>query len=156
MPGITIGEAARKAGVRPSALRYYEDAGILPRPRRSNGRRVYSEELVDLILVARFAQSVGFTLREVRALFSGLTGRVELGSKWKPLARAKLEELDAIISKAKRMKAAIELGLGCGCIRIEDCLPVRRGDAPRSRSTRVRRASRGRGRPSPRTGKGRG
>jgi MerR family transcriptional regulator, redox-sensitive transcriptional activator SoxR len=124
MEMLSIGEAARRAGVRPSALRYYEQAGILPPPPRVNGRRRYTEELVDAIRVARFAQSVGFTLREVRELFSGFEGRSKLGKQWRPLARAKLKELDAVIARAQRMKAAIELGLGCGCIRIEDCLPT--------------------------------
>jgi MerR family transcriptional regulator, redox-sensitive transcriptional activator SoxR len=130
MTGMTIGEVARQAGVRPSALRYYEEAQIIPRAPRVNGRRIYSKELLDLVHVARFAQSVGFSLAEIRALFSGSTGRCGLASKWKPLARAKVKELDDVISRSQRMKAAIELGLGCGCIRIEDCLPSK---ADRSR-----------------------
>jgi MerR family transcriptional regulator, redox-sensitive transcriptional activator SoxR len=126
MGEFTIGEVARQAGVRASALRYYEEAGILPPAPRVNGQRRYSEELVDLIHVARFAQSVGFSLAEIRELFSGFEGRKKLGAQWRPLARAKLKELDAIIAKAQQMKAAIEYGLGCGCIRIQDCLPPRK------------------------------
>jgi MerR family redox-sensitive transcriptional activator SoxR len=132
MGKLSIGEVARRAGLRPSALRYYEDAGILPAAPRVNGQRRYSEELVDAIQVARFAQSVGFSLAEIRELFSGFEGRSKLGAQWRPLAKAKLKELDAIIAKARQMKAAIEDGLRCGCIRIEDCLPAR----PRARSLR--------------------
>jgi MerR family redox-sensitive transcriptional activator SoxR len=123
---LTIGEVSRRTGVPASALRYYEDAGVLPPARRVNGQRRYSEELFDLVQVARFAQSVGFSLAEIRALLSGFEGKSKLGSQWRPLARAKLAELDAVIAKASQMKAAIEYGLGCGCIRIEDCLPRRR------------------------------
>jgi MerR family redox-sensitive transcriptional activator SoxR len=126
MGGLTIGEVARRAGVRTSALRYYEEAGIIPSAPRVNGQRRYSEEMVDLVLVARFAQSVGFSLSEIRELFRGFERGSRLKARWLPLARAKLGQLDAVIARARRMKAAIELGLRCGCIRIEDCLPARR------------------------------
>lgn len=125
MEDLTIGEVARRAGVRTSALRYYEEAGILPPAPRINGRRHYNEDLVSLIEVAKFAQSVGFSLAEIRQLFSGMEGRKSLQTHWRPLARAKLEELDRVIARALQMKRAIETGLECGCIRVEDCLPVR-------------------------------
>ncbi|HEX4331859.1 MAG TPA: MerR family transcriptional regulator [Usitatibacter sp.] len=120
---IGIGEVARRTGLRPSALRYYEHEGILPRPLRVNGRRRYSEALVSLIEVALFAQSVGFSLAEIKRLFKDVGGRPELQPRWRTLARAKVEELDRVIARALRMKNAIESGLECGCIRVEDCLP---------------------------------
>jgi MerR family redox-sensitive transcriptional activator SoxR len=120
---LSIGEAARRAGVRTSALRYYEDEGIVPPARRINGRRYYREELVQLIEVARFAQSVGFSLAEIKELFQGMGGTKDLRAHWRPLALAKLRELDGIIDRAKKMKGAIEHGLQCGCIRLEECGP---------------------------------
>jgi MerR family redox-sensitive transcriptional activator SoxR len=123
MTGLGIGEVARRTGMRTSALRYYEDAGILPRAARVNGRRRYSEDLVSLVEVARFARSVGFSLTEIKRLFGGMEGRRDIRARWKPLARAKLEELDGVIARAEQMKRAIESGLACGCIRVEDCLP---------------------------------
>ena len=123
MADLGIGEVARRTGMRTSALRYYEDAGILPRATRVNGRRRYSEDLVSLVEVARFARSVGFSLTEIKRLFGGMEGRRDIRARWKPLARAKLEELDGVIARAERMKKAIESGLACGCIRVEDCLP---------------------------------
>ena len=125
MADLSIGEVARRAGMRTSALRYYEEVGILPPAPRVNGQRRYGEELVNLIEVARFAQSVGFSLAEVRRLFGGRQRPADLRAQWRPLARAKLEELDRVIARARRMKAAIESGLACGCIRVEDCLPRR-------------------------------
>lgn len=137
MADLTIGEAARRAGVRTSALRYYEEAGILPAAPRVNGRRQYSEDLMRLVEVARFAQSVGFSLAEIKRLFRGMEGRKDLRTHWRPLARAKLEELDRVIARALKMKRAIESGLECGCIRVEDCLPS--GEkAPRPRPVRKR------------------
>lgn len=123
MSELSIGEVAERAGVRPSTLRFYEQAGVLPAPHRVNGQRRYSVDLVDAIQVARFAQSVGFTLAEIRQLFCGFQGRTNLGKKWRPLAEAKVKELDATIAAARRMKRAISKGLRCGCIRVEDCRP---------------------------------
>jgi MerR family redox-sensitive transcriptional activator SoxR len=144
MNELTIGEVARRTGVRTSTLRYYEEAGILPRAKRVNGQRRYGGELVDLVQVARFAQSVGFSLAQIRALFSGIERGAKLRSQWRPLARAKLAELDAVIDKARRMKAAIELGLSCGCIRVEDCLPAKPSRSSPVRRARPRRAPRAR------------
>jgi len=126
MKDFTIGEAARRAGVAASALRYYEDAGIIPRARRVNGQRRYDETLVGIIRVARFAQSVGFSLAEVKSLFREAGDKAKVGAQWRSLAAAKVRELDAIISRARHMKSAIEAGLECGCIRADDCLPKSR------------------------------
>jgi MerR family transcriptional regulator, redox-sensitive transcriptional activator SoxR len=122
MEDMAISEAARRTGVPATTLRYYEDEGVLPPAARRNGRRVYDEQMVRLIQVAAFAQSVGFTLDEMKRLFKGLEGRTDLRAQWKPLARAKLAQLDEVIARAQRMKAAIAAGLECGCIRIEDCV----------------------------------
>ena len=126
MADLSIGEVARRAGVRTSALRYYEDAGILPPAPRIKGRRRYTEDLVRLVEVARFAQSVGFSLAEIRQLFTSIEGQSDLRLHWRPLARAKLKELDDVIMRAVRMKRAIKSGLACGCIRVEDCLQTRK------------------------------
>jgi MerR family redox-sensitive transcriptional activator SoxR len=119
-----IGEVARRTGLRASALRYYETQGLLKPARSANGRRVYDPAAVDAIEVVIYARSIGFSLREVKALF-GQPGRGPLSERWKPLARAKIAELDASIERARRIRKALEAGLACGCIRIEDCLPRR-------------------------------
>lgn len=122
MDEMTIGEVARKAGLRTSALRYYEEAGILPPPRRVNGRRRYDPVVLRMLEVLRFAQQAGFTLEEIRTLFHGFGAETPLTERWQVLAEAKLRELDELIARAGQMKRAIEVGLGCGCVRIEDCV----------------------------------
>jgi len=75
--GPTIGEVARRAGVRPSALRYYERIGVLPLPGRENGRRQYDEEVLREVLgrlaIVRVAQQAGFTIAEIRTLLDGFS-----------------------------------------------------------------------------------
>ena len=122
MQDMTIGEVAKRTGLRTSALRYYEDAGVLPPPRRLNGRRLYGEEAVRVVEVLRFAQRAGFTLDEIRTLFHGFGADTPLNERWDALAKSKVAELDALIERAARMKQAILAGLGCGCVRVEDCV----------------------------------
>jgi MerR family transcriptional regulator, redox-sensitive transcriptional activator SoxR len=121
MKSLSIGEVARRTGVRTSALRYYEDAGILPKPGRINGRRIYDIDTVRRIDVLRFAQRAGFTLEEIKLLFHGFNASTPLSARWQKLARSKLAELETLRKQIERMKHALELGLKCGCVRIEDC-----------------------------------
>ncbi len=69
---LTIGEVARRAGVRTSALRYYEEVGVLPPPERKSGQRRYDETVLARLAVVRLAQELGFTVAEIRALGRGL------------------------------------------------------------------------------------
>jgi MerR family transcriptional regulator, redox-sensitive transcriptional activator SoxR len=142
MDELTIGEVARRTGVRTSALRYYEDAGVIPPPRRLNGRRRYDPEVVRLVGVLRFAQQAGFTLEEVRTLFHGFGSEVPLGERWEALAREKLRELDALVERAAQMRRAIEAGLACGCVRLEDCMVAAGVEPPAMESPGARGGSR--------------
>lgn len=121
MRALSIGDAARRAGVRASALRYYEAAGILPAPARSGGRRWYDEAAMQRIDMLKFAQQAGFTLREIKLLFDSFGSEAPLSARWRTLARRKLAELDAMAARVEQMRQMLELGLKCGCIRIEDC-----------------------------------
>jgi MerR family redox-sensitive transcriptional activator SoxR len=121
MDVFSIGEVARRTGVRTSAVRFYEDAGILPAPVRVSGQRRYDLGAVRRIEVLRFAQQSGFTLDEIKTLFHGFASDTPLSARWQALARAKLRELDELARRIKRMRRALELGLQCGCLRIEDC-----------------------------------
>lgn len=126
METISIGELARRVGVRTSAIRYYEEAGLLPAPQRVGGRRRYDDGAVRVLGVLRFAQQAGFTLEEIRTLFHGFGAETPLSERWEALAQAKLQEMDELIARAERMKEAIRAGLACGCVRVEDCvLPER-------------------------------
>ena len=65
MDDLAIGDVARRAGIRPSALRYYESIGLLPQPRRVNGRRRYDESTVRMLKLIQLAQGAGFTVAEI-------------------------------------------------------------------------------------------
>ena len=123
--GATIGEVARRAGVRPSALRYYERVGVLPAPGRQNGRRRYEggvlREVLDRLAVVGVAQQAGFTIAEIRTLLDGFSEDTPPSERWRVLASEKLPEVEALIGRARGMKRLLERGLECECLRIEDC-----------------------------------
>ena len=121
MEELAIGDVARRAGIRPSALRYYESIGLLPAPKRVNGRRRYDESTVQMLRVVQLAQQAGFTVAEIQTLLHGFAPDTPPAARWQPLAQHKIAELDALIERAQRMKLILETGLNCGCLRLEDC-----------------------------------
>jgi MerR family redox-sensitive transcriptional activator SoxR len=125
MKMLSIGEVVKQTGVPASAIRYYETSGILPKPARNNGRRFYDIDAVRRIDVLKFAQQSGFTLHEIKTLFQGFNSKTQLNARWQVLARKKVAELDALAQRIQGMRQALESGLKCGCIRIEDCSPER-------------------------------
>ena len=136
MGSMSIGEVARRAGVRPSTLRYYESIGLLPTPERENGRRRYDSEVLrevlDRLAVVRVAQQAGFTISEIRMLLNGFSEDTPPTERWRVLAREKLPEVEALVKRALGMKNLLERGLRCECLRLEDCALIGRGasDAP--------------------------
>jgi MerR family redox-sensitive transcriptional activator SoxR len=118
---MRIGQVAQRAGLRTSAIRYYEAAGVLPAPERASGRRTYDESVLSRLAVIRFAQAGAFTLGEIRELFSERAGERPISARWKRLATAKLIELDAVIARAEAMKRELREALRCGCVEVEQC-----------------------------------
>ena len=131
MESMSIGEVARSAGVRPSALRYYEGVGLLPPPERANGRRRYDAELLrevlDRLEVVRVAQQAGFTISEIRTLLDGFSEDTPPSERWRLLAQDKLPEVEALLERALGMKDLLERGLRCECLRLEECSLVGNG-----------------------------
>ena len=106
---LEIGEVARRAGVRPSAVRYYEERGLIEPARRTSGRRrVYGVEAVERLALISFAKTMGFSLEEIRALLFGFPEATPPGARWSDLAHAKLAELDAMAQRIETMRAALQ------------------------------------------------
>ena len=83
MKFLTIGQLARASGTAASAIRYYESVGVLPTPKRLNGRRVYDEVALELLRAISVAKAAGFTIRELRILFRGFVKGAPLSRMWK-------------------------------------------------------------------------
>jgi len=121
MAELSIGAVARQAGIRASALRYYESVGLLPAPRRVNGRRRYDAAILPRIGLIQRAQQLGLTLREIRDLCAGLDNAVPLSRLWHTLAERKLPEMDAQLARITATRRILEKGLECACVVLEQC-----------------------------------
>ncbi len=98
---LSIGEVAEAAGLAPSAIRYYERAGLLPAAERVNGRRRYRPSVLTRLRVIEVAKRAGFTLAEIRTLMTGFGDDVSPSARWEQLAGRKLEEVEALIERAE-------------------------------------------------------
>jgi DNA-binding transcriptional MerR regulator len=115
---LTIGELASRTGVATSALRYWEELGLLPAPARVSGQRRYPPSAVELVGVVLLLRGVGFTLREVKAFIGS---RSPASDGWRELYERKLAELDQRIAQAQVARTAIAHGLACPHKDILEC-----------------------------------
>ena len=115
---LTIGELARRVGVTASALRYYEDLGLLPPPARISGQRRYPESADRLVAAILLYSDAGFTLAEQKAL---MTIRASMPGDRRQLMQRKLAELDERIARAQAAREAIRHGLRCPHEDITQC-----------------------------------
>jgi MerR family redox-sensitive transcriptional activator SoxR len=109
---LTIGQVAKRAGVRTSAIRYYEREGILPEAEREYGQRRYNEETVDRLRFISVAQQAGFSLPEIRSLLEG-SANGNAAEQLRALAEEKLPEVEALIARATAMRNWLEMARGC-------------------------------------------
>jgi MerR family redox-sensitive transcriptional activator SoxR len=119
---MKIGELASRTGVNSSALRYYEQCGLLAPPYRTSGQRRYSEDVVSRVLLIRFASDMGFSLAEIRVFLNGLRDKTPVGARWRKLACRKIKEVDATIKRSNRLKALLEHLLECQCGSLQLCV----------------------------------
>ena len=103
---LTIGELARATGVQTSALRYWEELGLLPAPERVSGQRRYPRSAVERVGMVLVFRDVGFTLREIHQVLTDPVG-------WRELHKRKLAELDERISRAQAARTAVAHAVAC-------------------------------------------
>jgi MerR family redox-sensitive transcriptional activator SoxR len=113
---LTIGELAARTGVATSALRYWEELGLLPAPARVSGQRRYPESAVTLVGRILLLSDAGFTLREQRTLIASYGT-----DTWRKLQKRKLAELDEKIAKAQAARTAVAHGLACRHKDVRQC-----------------------------------
>jgi MerR family transcriptional regulator, copper efflux regulator len=102
---LTIGKVARRVGIRPSAIRYYERQGMLqPTVRGANGYRTYSDEPVKLLLFVKRAQSLGITLKEIKPLLTLASQGQQPCTHVKQLVRTHLGQIDQKIRELQALR----------------------------------------------------
>lgn len=121
MKDMLIGELARQVRIRPSAVRYYEQVGIVPAPQRINGRRRYDERALQRLRLIQLAQSAGFTIAEIKTLINGFVADTPPSERWRPLVEHKLYDVAALIERARIMQARLVELSQCACASFEEC-----------------------------------
>lgn len=116
---MTIGEVAKATGFAASAIRYYEQEGLLPKAARIGGRRQYDPSIVERLALVDRARACGFTLPETRRLFSGFREGTPPSERWRLLAERKIAELEELERKIAAMKAMLQRP--CRCADLDEC-----------------------------------
>ena len=120
IPLLPIGEVAARAGVRPSALRFYEEEGILAPAGREGGKRRYAPAVVDQVRFIRLCQQLGFNLAEIRELLTPPRG-VSAKRRWRQLVETKMKELDDAVAHAHAARKVLAESRECDCVTLETC-----------------------------------
>jgi MerR family transcriptional regulator, redox-sensitive transcriptional activator SoxR len=126
---LTIAEVSRRSGVAASALRFYEERGLIRSERAGSGHRRYPRAVLRRIAFIVFAQKMGLTLDEVGAELARLPeNRVPERSDWAKLSDSWTRRIDERISELQRLRAGLTECIGCGCLSLDRCRLANPGD----------------------------
>lgn len=119
---LTIGEVAQRSGVAASALRFYEQRGLIASQRADNGQRRYSSDVLRRVAFIRVAQRVGLRLEEIAAALATLPdGRTPNRRDWERLAQRWRPRLEEQIAVLNRLHDQLGQCIGCGCLSLRTC-----------------------------------
>src|SRR5437899_103800 len=126
---LTISEVSRRSGVAASALRFYEEKGLIKSERAGSGHRRFPRAVLRRIAFIVFAQRLGMTLDEVAVELAKLPeGRVPEGSDWAKLSRGWTSRIDERMAELERLRAGLTECIGCGCLSLDRCKLANPGD----------------------------
>lgn len=129
VPMLTIGELAARSGVATSALRFYEDRGLIASERVGSGHRRYLRPVIRRVAFIVFAQRVGLTLDEIKGELDRLpSDRIPTKHDWAQLSGAWQARIDERIAELERLKDSLSGCIGCGCLSMERCQMINPGD----------------------------
>lgn len=127
---LTISEVAERAGVAPSALRFYETRGLIRSIRTAGNQRRFHPSMLRQISVIQVAQKLGVTLEEIARAFASLPdNRTPTKRDWDKLARRWGKHLDERIAVMQRLRKHLNGCIGCGCLSLKNCALVNPDDA---------------------------
>ena len=126
---LTIGEVAARSGVATSALRFYEEQGLIDSERTDSGHRRYPRGVLRRVAFIVFAQRIGLSLEEIRAELARLPrNRAPDRADWAKLSGGWTRRIDERIAELERMKTGLTECIGCGCLSLDRCQLANPGD----------------------------
>ena len=127
---MTIGDVARRSGVAASALRFYEERGLIASERIGSGHRHYRRAVLRRIAFIVYAQRVGLTLEEIGVELETLPAhRAPARRDWSRLSRKWTARIEERIAELERLKLGLTECIGCGCLSLDRCKLANPGDA---------------------------
>lgn len=119
---ISIGDLVRRSGVAASALRFYEEQGLLASLRSDSGRRHYARSDLRRLAFIRAAQAIGLSLEQIRTALAELPdGRTPNVADWARLSSGWRPILDQRIAELTRLRDSLSSCIGCGCLSLSKC-----------------------------------
>ncbi|MEA2222407.1 MAG: MerR family transcriptional regulator, redox-sensitive transcriptional activator SoxR [Solirubrobacteraceae bacterium] len=126
---LTISEVSRRSGVASSALRFYDERGLISSQRAGSGHRRFPRTVLRRIAFIVFAQRVGLTLEEIGAELAKLPpDRAPTRRDWSRLSSTWTARIDQRIAELERLKVGLTECIGCGCLSLERCKLANPGD----------------------------
>ena len=126
---LTIGEVAARCGVATSALRFYEEQGLIRSERNRSGHRRYPRAVMRRVAFVVFAQKVGLSLEEIRTQLAKLPrNRAPDRADWGALTASWTKRIEERIAELERMKSTLNECIGCGCLSLDRCQLANPGD----------------------------
>jgi MerR family redox-sensitive transcriptional activator SoxR len=126
---LTIGEVSRRSGVASSALRFYEERGLIASERVGSGHRRFARPVLRRIAFIVFAQRVGLSLDEIASELARLPAdRVPTRRDWSRLSAGWRARIEDRIAELERLKVGLTECIGCGCLSLDRCRLANPGD----------------------------
>ena len=127
---MKINEVARRSGVKASALRFYEERGMISSERTGAGHRCYQRQVLRRIAFIVFAQRMGLSLDEIGVELAKLPpDRAPDRRDWARLSRSWSARIEERIAELERLKLGLTECIGCGCLSLDRCKLANPGDA---------------------------
>ncbi len=126
---LTIGDVARRTGLSVSAIRFYQDQGLIDALRTSGGQRRFLRGEIRRLSFIMIAQQLGFSLAQIkRALAQLPKGRTPTKADWTRLSRQFRADLDTRIDALTQLRGRLDGCIGCGCLSLKTCALYNRED----------------------------
>ena len=115
---MLIGEVADRSGLATSAIRYYEELGLIEPVGRESGHRLFTEEVPRRLRAITAAREAGFSLAEIGLL---LSSQAEGTDEWRSLVEAKIDSVQTRIERLETIARTLRESLECGCRAWDEC-----------------------------------
>jgi len=126
---LNIGDIARRSGVAASALRFYEERGLISSERKGAGQRRFPRSVLRRVAFIVFAQRIGLTLDEIGSELVKLPPhRAPTGRDWSRLSKTWKTRIDERIDELNRLREGLTRCIGCGCLSLDRCQLSNPGD----------------------------